>query len=171
MRRTRGGAAASARMARPRGVQTRRVAADTGHMPLRPTLPRRLLAAAALAALTSALLALPARAEPYLPPAGTVFAGVASGDDVADFEQRTGTHPAVWQQWIQWGKPFAYAFDRARRARARLMLHVSTAAGQNQRGSIAPGAIARGQGDAYLLQLNAALDAQVAPVYVRLLGE
>src|SRR4051812_48763609 len=141
-------------------------------MPLRRR-PRRLLLGGALAILASAALAVPARvrAEPYLPPAGTVFAGVASGDDVADFEQRTGTHPAVWQQWIQWGKPFAFAFDRARGARARLMLHVSTAAGQNQRGSIAPGAIARGQGDAYLLQLNAALAAQVAPVYVRLLGE
>jgi hypothetical protein len=134
---------------------------------------RHLLAAAALAAVTGALLALPARAgaEPYTPPPGTVFAGLASGDDVADFEQRTGTHPAVWQQWIQWGKPFGYAFERARGARARLMLHVSTAAGQNQRGSITPGAIARGDGDAYLLQLNAAIAAQGAPVYVRLMGE
>jgi hypothetical protein len=173
MRRTRRGAARSGAGAPPRAVQKRRAAADTGRMPHRLRLPHRLLAAAALATLTSALLALPARAgaEPYLPPAGTVFAGVASGDDVADFEQRTGTHPAVWQQWIQWGKPFAYAFDRARGARARLMLHVSTAAGQNRSGSISPGAIARGDGDAYLLSLNAAMAAQGAPVYVRLMGE
>jgi hypothetical protein len=142
-------------------------------MPLRRRPRRRLLVAGALAVLASAALAVPARvrAESYLPPDDTVFAGVASGDDVADFEQRTGTHPAVWQQWIQWGKPFAYALDRARGARARLMLHVSTAAGQNQRGSISPGAIARGDGDAYLLQLNAAIAAAGAPVYVRLMGE
>jgi hypothetical protein len=142
-------------------------------MPLRLSPARGLRAAATLAALAGAFLALPARAgaEPYLPPRGTVFAGVASGDDVADFEQRTGTHAAVWQQWIQWGKPFRYAFDRARGGRARLMLHVSTAAGQNQRGSISPGAIARGDGDAYLLQLNAAIAAAGAPVYVRLMGE
>ena len=140
-------------------------------MPLSQRAPRRLLVTAALAVLATALFALPARAEPYLPPAGTVFAGVASGDDLADFQQRTASHPAVWQQWIQWGKPFGYAFERARGARARLMLHVSTAAGQNMQGSISPGAIARGEGDGYLLALNAAIAAQGAPVYVRLMGE
>src|SRR3954452_13255443 len=51
------------------------------------------------------------------------------------------------------------------------MLHLSTAAGQNRRGAIAPGAIGRGDGDAYLLQLNAALASHGAPVYVRLMGE
>lgn len=142
-------------------------------MRLRLSMLRRLMAFAVLATVASVVLGAPARAgaEPYVPPAGTIFAGVASGDDVADFEQRTGTHPAVWQQWIQWGKPFDYAFERAGRARARLMLHVSTAAGQNRRGSISPGAIARGDGDAYLLALNAAIAAQGAPVYVRLMGE
>src|SRR3954447_8823724 len=158
---------------RRRAVEKRRAAADTATMPLALQPPRRLLAVAAIAVVAGAMLALPARsgAQPYLPPADTVFAGLASGDEVADFEQRTGTHPAVWHQWIQWGKPFAYAFDRARGARARLMLHLSTAAGQNRRGTIAPGAIGRGDGDAYLLQLNAALASHGAPVYVRLMGE
>src|SRR4051812_2689084 len=136
-------------------------------MPLRRR-PRRLLLGGALAILASAALAVPARvrAEPYLPPAGTVFAGVASGDDVADFEQRTGTHPAVWQQWIQWGKPFAFAFDRARGARARLMLHVSTAAGQNRRGTIAPRAVGRGGGGAHPPPPNAAPAPPRGPPYV-----
>jgi hypothetical protein len=135
--------------------------------------PVRRLSAALVLAVACAAAALPARAvaDPYLPPAGKVFAGVASGDDISDFEQRAGAHPAVWQQWVEWGKPFKYAFDRVDGSRTRLMLHVSTAGGQNMAGRISPGRIARGDGDAYLVSLGAALAAHGAPVYVRLMGE
>ena len=51
------------------------------------------------------------------------------------------------------------------------MLHLSTAAAQRARGTIAPGAIARGEGDAYLVRLNRALAAHGAPVYLRLMAE
>src|SRR4051794_37830518 len=142
-------------------------------MLLRPSIPRLRVAALVVCALACAMAALPAHAlaDPYVPPPGTVFAGVASGDDSADFEQRTGRHPAVWQQWVEWGRPFTYAFERADGAGPRLMLHLSTAGGQNQAGRISPGQIARGDGDAYLLALNAALAARGAPVYVRLMAE
>jgi hypothetical protein len=134
-------------------------------------LPRRLTLAALLAALLAIAAAPAAHAEPYLPPAGQVFSGVASGRDVADFEQRTGRRPAVWQFWVQWGDTFHYAFDRSAQARTRLMVHVSTAAAQNQPGRVTPGQIARGEGDAYLLSLNRWIAERGAPVYVRLMGE
>jgi hypothetical protein len=134
-------------------------------------LPRRLTLAALLAALLAIAAAPAAHAEPYLPPAGQVLSGVASGRDVADFEQRTGRHPAVWQFWVQWGDTFHYAFDRSAQARTRLMVHVSTAAAQNQPGRVTPGQIARGEGDAYLLSLNRWIAERGAPVYVRLMGE
>jgi hypothetical protein len=96
---------------------------------------------------------------------------VASGRDVADFEQRAGKHPAVWQHWVQWGDTFNYAFARSRLTGTRLMLHVSTAAAQNQAGRITPGQIARGEGDGYLLRLNGWLAEHGAPVHLRLMGE
>ena len=126
-----------------------------------------LLAALALACTA----AQPAPADPYLPPAGKVLAGVASGGDIGDFERRTGRHPDVWQQWLQWNGSFRYAFRRAAGANTRLMLHLSTAAQQNRPGRLSPGQIARGAGDAWLVELNAALAAHGAPVYVRLMAE
>lgn len=118
-----------------------------------------------------ALAAIPAAANPLLPPAGKVFSGVASGDDISDFTARTGRHPAVWEHWIQWGQSFGYALDRSQAARTRAMLHLSTAASQNAPGRISPGAIARGAGDAYLVRVNGWLAAYGAPVYLRLFAE
>src|SRR3954447_345434 len=126
---------------------------------------------AILLLLALALAAPPASANPYLPPAGKVWTGVASGRDISDFVARTGKHPAVWQHWIQWGDGLGYAFARSTAARTRVMLHLSTARGQNTSGRISPGEIARGKGDGYLIGLNAALAEHDAPVYVRLLAE
>jgi len=116
-------------------------------------------------------LAAPASAGTYLPPSGKVWHGVASGDDVRDFTARTGRAPAVWQHWIQWGGGFSHAFARSAESNTRLMLHLSTAPGQNMAGRISPGAIARGDGDGYLLRLNRALAEHGAPAYLRLMGE
>ena len=112
-----------------------------------------------------------AAAKPYTPPPGKVFYGVTDGDSLGDFESRTGKHPAVWQQWIQWGGSFEYAFNRAIGGRTRLMLHLSTAPGQNMAGRISPGAIARGAGDGYLLRLGRRIAEHGEPVYLRPLGE
>ena len=118
------------------------------------------------------LVAAPAAsAGTFLPPEGKVFHGVASGADVADFERRVGRHPDVWQHWIQWGNTFRYALERSAEADTRVMLHLSTAAGQNQPGRISPGAIARGDGDDYLVQLNRTLADHAGPVYLRLMAE
>jgi len=130
------------------------------------------LAVAILAPLLVALGPAPqASAAAYLPPPGKVWHGVASGDDIADFQARTGRHPAVWQHWTQWGERFESAFVRSTAARTRMMVHLSTAPGQNLPGRITPGAIARGAGDGYLLYLNRRLAEHGQPVYLRLMGE
>jgi hypothetical protein len=117
------------------------------------------------------LAARPAAAATYLPPAGKVFNGVTAGTTVGDFERRTHKQVAVWQHFVLWGGGFGYAIDDARRIGARVMLHISTAAGQNQPERISPGAIARGQGDDYLLRLGRALADLGQPSYLRFLGE
>lgn len=127
---------------------------------------------ALLLSLLLLLVAAPtAAAGTFLPPVGKVFHGVASGADISDFEQRVGRHPDVWQHWIQWGSSFRYALERSTDADTRVMLHLSTAAGQNQPGRISPGEIARGEGDDDLLHLNRTLAEHDAPVYLRLMGE
>ena len=112
-----------------------------------------------------------AHAGAFLPPAGKVWHGVASGRSVDDFTARTGRATAVWQHWIRWGDGFGYALERSAGARTRVMLHLSTAAAQHAPGRISPGAIARGDGDAYLVRLNRALAEHGTPVYLRLLAE
>jgi hypothetical protein len=129
---------------------------------------RRLLAVLALVA-----LAVPAgaAADPYLPPPGEVWQGVTGGGEIGDFERRTGRRPAVWQHWIQWYGSIEYALECSERTGTRAMLHVSTAAQQDRPGRIAPGAIARGEGDGFLLDLNRALARHGQPAYLRLMAE
>ena len=132
---------------------------------------RHLVLAVLLGSLVALSAATAAPAAPYLPPKGKVWHGVASGSDISDFRSRVGRSPAVWQQWVQWGGSFEYAFDRAAGSGARLMLHVSTAPDQNRAGRISPGQIARGAGDGWLVALNRTLARHGEPVYLRLMAE
>jgi hypothetical protein len=129
------------------------------------------LTSSAVAAL--ALLAAPAgaAAAAYLPPAGKVWNGVTAGGSTGDFQRRAGKRPAVFQHFIRWGGGYEHAFRRSEQARARVMLHVSTASGQHRREVISPGAIADGRGDGYLVALSRRLAAHGKPVYLRLMGE
>jgi hypothetical protein len=131
----------------------------------------RPLLLAALACVAALIAAAPAGASAFLPPDGRVWHGVASGRDVGDFTARTGRAPAVWQHWIRWGDTFDYALRRTDAAGARVMLHLSTAASQNAPGRISPGAIARGEGDAYLVRLGETLAEHGGPVHLRLMAE
>jgi hypothetical protein len=127
-----------------------------------------------LATLVGAIaLAIPhaAFAVTLLPPAGRVLTGVAMGRDLSDFTRRAGRAPAVWEQFVAFDHPYRYAIDLAERAGTRLLLHVSTAPGQDRPGTLSPGAIAAGQGDRWLLSLRADLAAFGRPVYLRFLGE
>ena len=109
--------------------------------------------------------------DALLPPAGEVFTGVAMGDSLSDFVARTGRSPAVWEQFVAFNHNYHWAIDLAARAHTRLMLALSTAPGQDQPGSISPGAIAAGHGDRWLVGMRRRLAAFGAPVYLRFLGE
>src|SRR3954471_1966059 len=119
------------------------------------------------------LFAIPqsAGAVTLLPPKGKVFTGVAMGYDLSDFKRRTGHKPAVWEQFVRWGHSYRWAIHLAERAGTRLMLALSTAPGQDQPGAISPRAIARGQGDRWLLALRRSIESFGRPVYLRFLGE
>jgi hypothetical protein len=118
------------------------------------------------------VLAMPqsSSAATLLPPAGKVFAGVGGGQNTAQYAAQTGAHPAVFQFFTGWGGDTGYVFRRTDASRARAMFHISTQAGSG-REIISPLAIARGQGDGYLLRLNRAIAAHGKPVYIRLMAE
>jgi hypothetical protein len=139
---------------------------------------RSLALTLAVAAATLAAPAL-ARADRLLPPAGKVFDGVTGGRDDSDYDSFTrlvGVHGAIYQFFLNWNpdrRSFLYMktrFDVTRRVGARLMFHVSTA-DPNGHEVISPVAIAKGGGDAYLLNLNRAIARSGQAAYVRLMAE
>ena len=132
---------------------------------------RRRLATLAAVFCAAAVQAGPACADAFLPPSGKVFNGVTAGATLGEFRAKAGRAPAVWQQFVRWGGNYEYVFDRAQGAGARVMLHISTAKGQNLPESISPGEIARGRGDGYLLDLNERLGEYAEPAYIRLMAE
>ena len=50
-------------------------------------------------AIALACIAAPASAQPFLPPPGKVFAGVA-GQPLSSYENAVGKHPAVDQEFV-----------------------------------------------------------------------
>jgi hypothetical protein len=112
-----------------------------------------------------------AGAAPLLPPPGKVFTGVAMGYELSDFVRRVGHKPAVWEQFVSFGKSYSWAVKLAEQQSTRLMLALSTAPSQDQPGSISPGEIAAGRADRWLVGLRRDLGNFGAPVYLRFLGE
>jgi hypothetical protein len=131
----------------------------------------RLWRAALISCALFAMAAQSVAAAPYLPPKGKIFNGLTAGTSAGDYLRRTGKRVAVWQHFVLWGGHFQYALDDAHRIGARVMIHISTAEGQNQPEVISPGAIARGKGDGYVFRLGRALAALGQPSYLRLFGE
>ena len=129
---------------------------------------RRLLL---LAAVLLTVGAPPASAQVFAPPDGKVYTGLTGSNSVTSFTDEVGKKPAVFGFFTYWNAPNEYTFRNAQRAGARLMLHISTAQSYGVREVISPRAIARGQGDAYLLSLNRRIDEAGEPVYVRLMAE
>ena len=130
---------------------------------LRPSFVTPILAVILLIGIPSGALA-----QAYLPPAHTIFQGVA-GQPVSNYEQATGKHPAVYQVFSAWGQWLPAIFADAQAARARLMIHITSASGSTE--MITPGQIARGGGDAWLIALNQAIASSHVITYVRWMAE
>ena len=129
-----------------------------------------------VAAFALGLLALTgsARAGILEPPAGKVYFGVSDTGDPADFgafSTATSHHPAVIQSFRTWGADFPESIVRWQTARARPMLHITTADSNDGHELIAPAQIAAGAGDEYLLRLNKLFWSKRLAAYIRPLGE
>ena len=116
-------------------------------------------------------VAAPAHAQVFGPPNGKVFTGLTGSNSVEKFSEEVGKRPAVFGFFTYWNQSNEYTFRYAEQADARLMLHISTAQNYGVKEEISPRGIARGEGDAYLLALNARIAEAGEPVYVRLMAE
>ncbi|MFN8163519.1 MAG: hypothetical protein U0R26_06745 [Solirubrobacterales bacterium] len=131
--------------------------------------------AAILASLLLALLfAAPAGAGLLEPRGKRVFFGVSDTGDPAEFgafSTAVHKHPAVIESFRAWGSDFHGSIERWKTARARPMIHITTADSHDGHELLTPRAIAHGVGDAYLVRLNRLFSAKKMRAYVRPLGE
>jgi hypothetical protein len=133
-------------------------------------------AACALAALAALALASATTAGAGLlePRGKKVWFGVSDTGDPADFgafSTAVDKHPAVIQSFRSWGSDFPESIRRWQTARARPVLHITTADGGDGHEIITPRAIAQGAGDEYLIRLNRLFAEKKMRAYVRPLGE
>jgi Glycosyl hydrolase family 26 len=136
---------------------------------------RKAVIACVLAVVVACLAApLQASAETLQPRGEKVFFGVSDTGDSADFGELSRTmrkHPAVIQSFRSWGSDFPESIERWQAARARPMLHITTADSGDGHELITPRAIAQGFGDEYLIRLNKLFWAKRMRAYIRPLGE
>jgi hypothetical protein len=128
----------------------------------------------ALAAGLCLASAAPAGAGSLTPRGDNVFFGVSDTGDSADFGELSRVmrkHPAVIQSFRTWGSDFPESIERWQAARARPMLHITTADSGDGHELISPRAIAQGFGDEYLIRLNKLFWAKGMRAYIRPLGE
>jgi hypothetical protein len=112
-----------------------------------------------------------ASAATFTPPPGKVWHALTGANPTSYYQGRVGKHVAVRGTFIRWGGGYEWAIRKADANHSRLLLHVSTASGQHQPEAISPGAIARGQGDGFLISFNRRMAQHGQPVYLRWLGE
>jgi hypothetical protein len=139
------------------------------------SLPRawKSLLALTLAALCLGVAA-PAWGGSLLPRGHRVFFGVSDTGDSAQFGEFTRAvkkHPALIESFRTWGSDFPESIVRWQTARARPVLHITTADSGDGHELISPRAIAQGYGDDYLLRLNKLFWAKKMRAYIRPLGE
>jgi hypothetical protein len=132
----------------------------------------------ALAALAAAALLLTgvakADAGALLPRGKKVFFGVSDTGDSADFGHFSTDlrkHPALIESFRTWGSDFPETIERWQAARARPVLHFTTADSGDGHELIGPRSIAQGYGDEYLIRLNRLFWAKGMRAYLRPLGE
>ena len=142
-----------------------------------PGLPkfRAALALTLAGVLTLALLAAPSAGASLLVPHGKkIYFGVSDTGDPADFghfADAVHKHPAVIESFRTWGSDFPDSIRRWQIARARPMIHISTADNNDGHELITPAQIAAGEGDRYLVRLNKLFYEKGMRAYVRPLGE
>jgi len=135
---------------------------------------RTRLAIAVLLALACLAPAASAEAGALLPKGKQVFFGISDTGDPADFGQFSkdlDEHPALIQTFRTWGSDFPESIERWQEARARPVLHFTTADNNDGHELISPRAIAQGYGDEYLIRLNRLFWEKQMPAYIRPLGE
>jgi len=133
-----------------------------------------LLAALCAMAVLCLLAAAPASAGPLLPHGKKIFFGVSDTGDSADFghfSTALDKHPALIESFRTWGSDFPESIERWQAARARPVLHITTADNNDGHELISPRSIAQGSGDEYLLRLNRLFWEKEMRAYIRPLGE
>jgi hypothetical protein len=136
------------------------------------TTARAALFGLAILALTA--LAPAVNGAPLKPPGKKVYFGISDTGDPADFGEFSrimDKHPALIQTFRTWGSDFPESIERWQEARARPVIHITTADNNDGHELISPRAIARGAGDDYLVRLNKLFWSKKMPAYVRPLGE
>lgn len=133
-------------------------------------------AACAIAAVASLALAFsaPAGAGLLEPRGKNIWFGISDTGDPADFGQFSDAvdkHPAVIESFRTWGSDFPESIQRWQTARARPMVHITTADNNDGHEIITPQRIAQGGGDEYLIRLNRLFHEKEMRAYVRPLGE
>jgi hypothetical protein len=135
----------------------------------------RMVGALCAAAALCLLCALPAwAAGPLVPHGNKVFFGISDTGDSADFGQFSSAlhkHPALIESFRTWGSDFPESIERWQEARARPVLHITTADNGDGDELIAPRGIATGGGDDYLIRLNKLFWSKDMRAYIRPLGE
>jgi hypothetical protein len=134
------------------------------------TLAGALCAAAALCLLAPTF----ASAGSLVPRGNNVFFGISDTGDSADFGQFSTAlhkHPALIESFRTWGSDFPESIERWQAARARPVLHITTADNSDGHELISPRGIASGGGDEYLIRLNKLFWAKKMRAYIRPLGE
>lgn len=118
--------------------------------------------------------AAPAAAGLLEPRGKKVWFGLSDTGDPADFGQFSelvDKHPAVIESFRTWGSDFPESIERWQTARARPVLHITTADNNDGHEIITPRGIAQGGGDEYLIRLNRLFHEKRMRAYVRPLGE
>jgi hypothetical protein len=132
------------------------------------------LATIATIALCLTTAAASAPATMLLPKGKKIFFGVSDTGDPADFGHFSADlhkHPALIESFRTWGTDFPDSIERWQAARARPVLHLTTADSGDGHELISPRAIAQGYGDEYLIRLNRLFWEKKMAAYIRPLGE
>jgi beta-mannanase len=137
---------------------------------LRPLL---LALASALAALLVPITAV-AAPVPAMPPAGKVLLGLGGhATNPAAFDDLTGARHGLylitvpWNDLRTWDMALGRQLEDAEAGGYRLMVHIGTQRVEDGREAYSPGEVARGDTDAYLLDMSRVINESGQYVYVR----